>query len=147
MPAAQTQTRALEATGAPQTRADTVATVTGNGAELAQIVAEQIARAAQTVVQQADQSLDLALQLTGTALSNSQAVQSALTEQAQQAVQRTFDALTQASQVRCPIALLDLLSGYLTENLKAVLATHVRLAEIAADVAHQAAGKLQHRAA
>jgi hypothetical protein len=55
--------------------------------------------------------------------------------------------LTQASQVRSPIALLDLQSGYLTDNLQAVLATHARLAQIAADVAQQAADKLQPRAA
>jgi len=50
--------------------------------------------------------------------------------------------------VRCPVALLDLLCGYyLTDTLQAVLVTHARLAEIAADVAHQAVGKLQHRTA
>jgi hypothetical protein len=62
-------------------------------------------------------------------------------------VQRTLDALTQASQVRSPTALLDLQSTYLTDSLQAVLATSARLAEIAAEVAQRAADKLQHRAA
>jgi hypothetical protein len=98
-------------------------------------------------VQQAGQNFDLAVQLTGTAVSSSQAVQSALSQHVQQAVQRTRDALTQASQVRSPSALLDLHSGYVTDNLQAVLATHARLAQIAADAAQQAADQLQQRAA
>jgi hypothetical protein len=109
-------------------------------------VAEQAARAAQTAVQQAGQNLDLAVQLTSTALSSSQAVQSKLAEHVQQAVQRTRDALTQAAQVRSPTALLDLQNAYVTDSLQAVLATNARLAKIAADAAQQAADKLQHRA-
>jgi N-acetylglucosamine kinase-like BadF-type ATPase len=115
--------------------------------EKAQNLVEQAARTAQTVVQQANQNLDLALQLTGTAASGYQSVQAELAKQARQAVQRTQDALTQASQVRSPTALLDLQSSYLTDNLRAALATNARLAEIAADVARQATDKLQHRAA
>jgi hypothetical protein len=116
-------------------------------AENAQHLVEQAACTAQSAVQQAGQNLALARQLAGTAVSSYQAVQSELAEHAQQAVQRTLDALTQASQVRSPTALLDLQSTYLTDNLQAVLATNARLAEIAAGIAQQAADKLQHRAA
>ena len=155
MPAEQTHTRALEATGAVKTGAleavkaspNTATTVTRKGTEPMQRVAEQAARAVQTAVQHAGQNLDLAVQLTGTAVSSSQAVQSVLSQHVQQAVQRTRDALTQASQVRSPSALLDLQSGYVTDNLQAMLATHARLAHIAADAAQQAADKLQYRAA
>jgi hypothetical protein len=62
-------------------------------------------------------------------------------------VQRTLDALTQASKVRSPTALLDLQNSYVTDSLQAVLVTNAQLAEIAANVAQQAADKLQHRAA
>ena len=155
MPAEQTHTRALEAAGAIKTGAReavkagpaTATTVTRKGTEQMQRVAEQAARAAQTTVQQAGQNLDLALQLTGTAVSSSQAVQSTLAEHVQQAVQRTRDALTQASKVRSPTALLDLQNSYVTDSLQAVLVTNARLAEIAANVAQQAADTLQHRAA
>jgi hypothetical protein len=155
MPVEQTHTRALEAAGAVKTGAleavkagpAKAATVTRKGPEPMQRVAEQAARAAQTTVQQAGQNLDLALQLTGTAVSSSQAVQSTLAEHVQQAVQRTLDALTQASKVRSPTALLDLQNSYVTDSLQAVLVTNARLAEIAANVAQQAADKLQHRAA
>jgi hypothetical protein len=147
MPADQTHTRALEAVGAVKASPNTATNVPRKGPEPMQRVAEQAARAVQTAVQQAGQNLDLAVQLTGTAVSSSQAVQSALTQHVQQAVQRTRDALTQASQVRSPSALLDLHSGYVTDNLQAVLATHARLAEIAADAAQQAANKLQQHAA
>src|SRR5687767_11392786 len=147
MPTVQTSPRALEAVAAPQIRPSTATNVTHKSAETAQHLIEQAVRAAQTAVQQAGQNFDLAVQLTGTAVSSSQAVQSALTQHVQQAVQRTRDALTQASQVRSPTALLDLQSGYVTDNLQAVLATHARLAQIAADGAQQAADKLQHHAA
>ena len=141
------KTRALEAGEAVKTRPAAATNVARTGIEQAQHVAEQAVRAAQTAAQQTGQNLDLALQLTGTAVSSSQAVQSELAEQVQQAVQRTLDALTQAARVRSPNALLDLQSSYLTDNLKAVLATYTRLAEIAADFAHQAADKMQQRAA
>jgi hypothetical protein len=122
--------------------------VAPKSAEKAQHLVDQTARTAQSAVQQAGQkNLDLALQLTGTAVSSYQSVQSKLAEHAQQAVQRTLDALTQASQVRSPTALLDLQSTYLTDSLQAVLVTNARLAEIAADVAQQAADKLQRHAA
>ena len=139
MPTAKTYTRALEAAEAPQASPDT--------AQKAQHLVEQAARAAQAAVQQANQNLDLALQLTGTAASGYQSVQAELVGQARQAVQRAQDALTQASQVRSPTALLDLQGSYLTDSLRAALATNARLAEIAADVARQAADKLQRRAA
>jgi hypothetical protein len=147
MPTVRTYTRAFEAAEAPQTSPSTATNVVPKSAEKAQHLVEQAARTAQSAVQQADQNLALALQLAGTAVSSYQAVQSELAEHAQQAVQRTLDALTQASQVRSPIALLDLQSTYLTDSLQAVLATSARLAEIAAEVAQQAADKLQHRAA
>ena len=155
MPNPKTYTRALEAAETPQTSPHTAPTVAHKSAENvahkgtkeAQHLVEQAARAAQTVVQQANQNLDLALQLTGTAASGYQSVQAELAKQARQAVQRTQDALTQASQVRSPTALLDLQGSYLTDSLRAVLATNARLAEIAADVARQAADKLQRRAA
>jgi hypothetical protein len=155
MPAEQTHTRALEAVGAVKTGAleavkaspNTATTVPRKGPEPMHRVAEQAARAVQTAVQHAGQNLDLAVQLTGTAVSSSQAVQSALSQYVQQAVQRTRDALTQASQVRSPTALLDLQSSYVTDNLQAVLATNARLAQIAADAAQQAADQLQPRAA
>ena len=147
MPNPKTYTRALEAAETPQTSTNTVPTVAHKGTKEAQHLVEQAARAAQAVVQQANQNLDLALQLTGTAASGYRSVQSELAGQARQAVQRTQDALTQAAQVRSPIALLDLQGSYLTDSLQAALATNARLAEIAADVARQAAGKLQHRAA
>jgi hypothetical protein len=147
MPNPKTYTRALEAAETPQTSTNTATTVAYKSAEKAQHLVEQAARAAQTAVQQANQNLDLALQLTGTAASGYRSVQAALAKQARQAVQRTQDALTQASQVRSPTALLDLQGSYLTDSLRAVLATNARLAEIAAGVAQQAADKLQHRAA
>ena len=136
MSTARPYTRAVEAAEAPQTSPSTATKVAPKSAENAQ-----------HLVKQAGQNLALARQLAGTAVSSYQAVQSELAEHAQQAVQRTLDALTQASQVRSPIALLDLQSTYLTDNLQAVLATNARLAEIAAGVAQQAADKLQHRAA
>jgi hypothetical protein len=144
MPTAKAYTRALEA---PQASLHTATDVAHQRDEKAQNLVEQAARTAQTVVQQANQNLDLALQLTGTAASGYQSVQAELAKQVRQAVQRTQDALTQASQVRSPTALLDLQDSYLTDNLRAVLATNARLAEIAAGVARQAAGKLQPRAA
>jgi hypothetical protein len=144
MPTAKAYTRALEA---PQASLHTATDVAHQRDEKAQNLVEQAARTAQTVVQQANQNLDLALQLTGTAASGYQSVQAELAKQARQAVQRTQDALTQASQVRSPTALLDLQSSYLTDNLRAALATNARLAEIAADVARQATDKLQQRAA
>ena len=147
MATARTYTRAFEAAEAPQTSPYTAPNVAPKSAEKAQHLVEQAARTAQTAVQQAGQNLNLTLQLTGTAVSSYQAVQSKLAEHAQQAVQRTLDALTQASQVRSPTALLDLQSTYLTDSLQAVLATSTRLAEIAAEVAQQAADKLYHRAA
>ena len=147
MPNPKTYTRALEAAETPQTSPHIAPTVAHKGTKEAQHLVEQAARAVQTVVQQANQNLDLALQLTGTAASGYQSVQSELAGQARQAVQRTQDALTQASQVRSPTALLDLQNSYLTDSLRAVLATNARLAEIAADVARQATDKLQHRAA
>ena len=147
MSSPKTYTRALEAAEAPQTSPDTATTVAHKGTKEAQNLIEQAARAAQAAVQQANQNLDLALQLTGTAASGYQSVQAELAGQARQAVQRTQDALTQASQVRSPTALLDLQGSYLTDSLRAALATNARLAEIAADVARQAADKLQHRAA
>ena len=49
--------------------------------------------------------------------------------------------------MRSPTALLDLQNSYLTDSLRATLATNARLAEIAADVARQATDKLQRRAA
>jgi len=113
MPNPKTYTRALEAAEAPQASPHTAPTVAHKSAEnvahkksaeKAQNLIEQAARAAQTVVQQANQNLDLALQLTGTAASGYQSV---LAGQARQAMQRTQDALTQASQVRSPTALLD----------------------------------------
>ena len=147
MPTARPYTRAVEAAEAPQTSPSTATKVAPKSAETAQHLVEQAARTAQTAVQQAGQNLELALQLTGTAVSSYQAVQSKLAEHARQAVRRTLDALTQASQVRSPTALLDLQSTYLTDSLQAMLATSARLAEIAAGVAQQAADKLQHRAA
>ena len=155
MPTPRIYPRALEAAEAPQATSTYIAaTVADQGAEKAQDLVERAAHMVQAAVQQANQNLALALQLTGTATSGYQSVQSELAGHAQQAVQRTQDALTQASQVliqasqvRSPAALLDLQSSYLTDNLRAVLATNARLAEIAADVARQAAGKLQHRAA
>jgi hypothetical protein len=102
-----------EAAEAPQTSTDTATKVAPKSAEKAQHLVDQTARTAQSAVQQAGQkNLDLALQLTGTAVSSYQSVQSELAEHAQQAVQRTLDALTQASQVRSPTALLDLQSTY-----------------------------------
>ena len=147
MPNPKTYTRALEAAETPQTSTNTVPTVAHKGTKEAQHLVEQAARAAQAVVQQANQNLDLALQLTGTAASGYRSVQSELAGQARQAVQRTQDALTQVSQMRSPTALLDLQGSYLTDSLRAALATNARLAEIAADVARRAADKLQHRAA
>ena len=147
MPNPKTYTRALEAAETPQTSTNTVPTVAHKGTKEAQHLVEQAARAAQAVVRQANQNLDLALQLTGAAASGYQSVQSELAGQARQAVQRTQDALTQASRVRSPTALLDLQGSYLTDSLRAALATNARLAKIAADVARQAADKLQHRAA
>jgi len=147
MPNPKTYTRALEAAEAPQTSTNTAPTVAPKSAEKAQHRVERAARAAQAVVQQANQNLTLALQLTGTAASGYQSAQSELAGQARQAVQRTQDALTQASQVRSPTALLDLQGSYLTDSLRAMLATNARLAQIAADVARQAADKLPHRAA
>ena len=147
MPNPKTYTRALEAAEAPQTSPHTAPTAAHKSAEKAQNLIEQAARAAQTVVQQANQNLDLALQLTGTAASGYQSVQAELAKQARQAVQRTQDTLTQASQVRSPTALLDLQNSYLADSLQAALATNARLAQIAADVARQAADKLQRRAA
>jgi N-acetylglucosamine kinase-like BadF-type ATPase len=140
----KTYSRAFEAAEAPQTSPYTATTVAHKGTKEAQNLVEQAARTVQTVVQQAGQNLDLTLQLAGTATSGYQSVQAG---QARQAVQRTQDALTQASQVRSPTALLDLQNSYLTDSLRAVLATNARLAEIAADVARQATDKLQHRAA
>jgi N-acetylglucosamine kinase-like BadF-type ATPase len=147
MPNPKTYSRALEAAEAPQTSPSTATTAAHQNAEKAQHLVEQAARAAQAVVQQANQNLDLALKLTGTAASGYQSVQSELAKQARQAMQRTQDALTQAFQVRSPTALLDLQGSYLADSLRAALATNARLAEIAADVARQAAGKLQRRAA
>jgi hypothetical protein len=155
MPNPKTYTRALEAAEAPQTSPSTAPTVAHKsaenvaqqGAEKAQNLIEQAARTVQVAVQQAGQNLDLALQLTGTAASGYQSVHSELAGHARQAVQRTQDALTQASQVRSPTALLDLQNSYLTDSLRAALATNARLAQIAADVARQAADKLQRRAA
>ena len=147
MPNPKTYTRALEAAEAPQASPRTAPTVAHKSAEKAQHLVEQAARAAQAVVQQANQNLDLALQLTGTAASGYQSVQAELAKQVRQAVQRTQDALTQASWVRSPTALLDLQNSYLTDSVRAALATNARLAEIAADVARQAADKLQRRAA
>jgi hypothetical protein len=147
MPTAKIYTRALEAAEAPQASPHTAPTVAHKSAEKAQHLVEHAARAAQTAVRQANQNLALALQLTGTAASGYQSVHSELAKQARQAVQRTQDALTQASQVRSPTALLDLQGSYLTDSLRAVLATNARLAEIAAGVTRQAAGKLQPRAA
>jgi hypothetical protein len=147
MPSPKTYTRAVEAAEAPQTSPYTATNVAPKSAENAQHLVKQAACTAQSAVQQAGQNLALARQLAGTAISSYQAVQSELAEHAQQAVQRTLDALTQASQVRSPTALLDLQSTYLTDNLQAVLATNARLAEIAAGIAQQAADKLQHRAA
>jgi hypothetical protein len=147
MPSPKTYTRAVEAAEAPQTSPYTATNVAPKSAESAQHLVKQAACTAQSAVQQAGQNLALARQLAGTAISSYQAVQSELAEHAQQAVQRTLDALTQASQVRSPTALLDLQSTYLTDNLQAVLATNARLAEIAAGIAQQAADKLQHRAA
>jgi hypothetical protein len=155
MPNPKTYTRALEAAEAPQTSPSTAPTVAHKSAENvahkgtkeAQNLVEQAARTTQVAVQQANQNLDLALQLTGTAAAGYQSVQAELAGQARQAVQRTQDALTQASQVRSPTALLDLQGSYLTDSLRAVLATNARLAEIAAGVTRQAAGKLQPRAA
>jgi hypothetical protein len=149
MPTVHTSPRALEAVAAPQIRTttDTATNVVHKSAETAQHLVEQAVRAVHTAVQQAGQNFDLTVQLTGTAVSSSQAVQSALSQHVQQAVQRTRDALTQASQVRSPSALLDLQSSYVTDNLQAVLATHARLAQIAADAAQQAADQLQPRAA
>jgi len=147
MPTPKTYTRALEAAEAPQTSPHTATDVAHKGAEKAQHQVEQAARTAQNAVQQANQNLDLALQLTGTAASGYRSVHSEVAAYARQAAQRTQDALTQASQVRSPNALLDLQNFYLTDSLRAALATNARLAEIAADVARQAADKLQHRAA
>jgi hypothetical protein len=147
MPTAKAYTRALEAAEAPRASLHTATDVAHQRAEKAQNLVEQAARAAQTVVQQANQNLDLALQLTGTAASGYQSVQAELAKQVRQAVQRTQDALTQASWVRSPTALLDLQNSYLTDSVRAALATNARLAEIAADVARQAADKLQRRAA
>jgi hypothetical protein len=147
MPSPKTYTLALEAAEAPRTSPYTAPNVAPKSAEKAQHLVEQTARTAQSAVQQAGQNLALALQLTGTAVSSYQSVQSKLAEHAQQAVQRTLDALTQASQVRSPTALLDLQSTYLTDSLQAVLTINARLAEIAAEVAQQAADKLQYRAA
>jgi hypothetical protein len=152
MPTAKTSIRALEVAEAPQTSTNTASTVAQQGAEKAQHLVEQAARAAQAAVQQANRNLDLALQLTGTAASGYQSVQAKLAGQARQAVQRTQDALTQdaltqAAQVRSPTALLDLQGSYLTDSLRAALATNARLAQIASDVARQAADKLQPRAA
>ena len=147
MPNPKTYTRALEAAETPQTSTNTAPTGAHKSAEKAQHLVEQAARAAQAVVQQANQNLDLALQLAGTAASGYQSVQTELAAYARQAAQRTQDALTQASQVRSPIALLDLQSSYVTDNLQAVLATNARLAQIAADAAQQAADQLQPRAA
>jgi N-acetylglucosamine kinase-like BadF-type ATPase len=147
MPNPKTYSRAFEAAEAPQTSPYIATTVAHKGTKEAQNLVEQAARTVQTVVQQAGQNLDLALQLAGTATSGYQSVQAELAGQARQAVQRTQDALTQASQVRSPTALLDLQSTYLTDSLQAVLATNARLAEIAAEVAQQAADKLQYRAA
>jgi hypothetical protein len=110
MPTARPYTRAVEAAEVPQTSPSTATKVAPKSAETAQHLVEQAARTAQSAVQQADQNLALALQLAGTAVSSYQAVHSELAEHAQQAVQRTLDALTQASQVRSPIALLDLQS-------------------------------------
>ena len=118
MPTAKIYTRALEAAEAPQTSPHTAPTAAYKGAEKAQNLIEQAARAAQTAVQQANQNLALAQQLTGTAASGYQSVQSELAGQACQAVQRTQDALTQASQVRSPTALLDLQGSYLTDSLR-----------------------------
>src|SRR5687768_7048650 len=147
MPNPKTYSRAFEAAEAPQTSPYIATTVADKGTKEAQNLVEQAARTVQTVVQQAGQNLDLALQLAGTATSGYQSVQTELAGQARQAVQRTQDALTQASQVRSPTALLDLQGSYLTDSLQAVLVTNARLAEIAADVARQAVDKLQHRAA
>src|SRR5688500_13446357 len=147
MPSLKTHTRALEAAEAPQASPHTAIPVAHKSAEKARNRVEQAARAAQAVVQQANQNLDLALQLTGTAASGYRSVQAELAGQARQAVQRTQDALAQASEVRSPTALLDLQGSYLTDSLRAALATNARLAEIAADVARQATDKLQHRAA
>ena len=99
MPTAKAYTRALEAAEAPQASLHTATDVAHKSAEKAQHRVEQAARTVQNAVQQANQNLDLALQLTGTAASGYQSVQSELAGHAQQAVQRTQDALTQASQV------------------------------------------------
>jgi|tagenome__1003787_1003787.scaffolds.fasta_scaffold19998915_1 N-acetylglucosamine kinase-like BadF-type ATPase len=147
MPTPKTYSRAFEAAEAPQTSPYIATTVADKGTKEAQNLVEQAARTVQTVVQQAGQNLDLALQLAGTATSGYQSVQAELAGQARQAVQRTRDALSQASQVRSPTALLDLQGSYLTDSLRAVLASNARLAEIAADVARQTAGKLQPHAA
>ena len=147
MPNPKTYTRALEAAEAPQTSPHTAPTAAHKSAEKAQNLIEQAARTTQVAVQQANQNLNLALQLTGTAASGYQSVQAELAKQARQAVQRTQDTLTQASQVRSPTALLDLQNSYLADSLQAALATNARLAQIAADVARQAADKLQRRAA
>ena len=147
MPNPKTYSRAFEAAEAPQTSPYTATTVAHKGTKEAQNLVEQAARTVQTIVQQAGQNLDLALQLAGTATSGYQSVQSELAGHARQVVQRTQDALTQAAQVRSPTALLDLQNSYLTDSLRAVLATNARLAEIAAGVARQAAGKLQPHAA
>jgi hypothetical protein len=148
MPNPKTYSRAFEAAEAPQTSPYIATTVADKGTKKeAQNLVEQATRTVQTVVQQAGQNLALARQLAGTATSGYQSVHAELAGQARQAVQRTQDALTQASQVRSPTALLDLQSTYLTDSLQAVLATNARLAEIAAGVAQQAADKLQHRAA
>src|SRR3712207_3141515 len=73
MPTVHTSPRALEAVAAPQTSTDTPTKVTHKSAETAQQLVEQAVRAVHTAVQRAGQNFDLAVQLTGTAVSSSQA--------------------------------------------------------------------------
>src|SRR4051812_14088846 len=72
MPSPKTYTSALEAAEAPQTSTDTATKVAPKSAEKAQHLVEKTARTAQSAVQQqaGQKNLDLALQLTGTAVSS-----------------------------------------------------------------------------
>jgi len=108
-------------------------------------VTDQATRTARDVAQRTGQNLDTVMQVATTAASGYQSVMSELVGQSQQAAQRYIDAVNQTLRVRNANDLLNIQSRYLHDSLNAFLSTSAKISQISADVANEAADKLNQR--
>ena len=130
---------------------------TGRSADTAKRVAEQASRefnrffnlsaeASQDAAQQFNQNLDALLQVGTVVASGYQSITSEWSKYAQQAAQRTTDAVNEILKARNPRDLFGVQSDLLKDSVQELLSASARVSELSAQVAHEAVEKLTARA-